>query len=525
MTLRAVIWTAVSSEAQAADDKASLEFQLDRARAWCTENDATVVAMLRIPGFSRDYFDFREFAEDLWEEYKSDAGFQLLNLWKTRGYDVFVVWDGSRFGRTQSLHARVIEETTYMGASLQILRTNTRVEFKNQRPFIAIDGFYSATEKDKLRERYDMGMNDRARRGLSTSGGPIMSHLVIQKDGQDALIVDESLRRLWDDLKTVLLRTPRVPYHTLETVLFTEFGHVDPKTGVRHAPYKFHGLLHNPYFWGHSARQYSAHLGSWAYDVSQPIPAPVVLYRNAHTPVYQGEDAELVIGALIARSENRRPPDERRGTWFSRLIICDECLRLHAVEQFKYKSHVSRYSRCATGKNGLARQRGYTCTQRHGVKELAIRKYVDDWLHQILSQDDFPQDLRNDPLVIDHTPALQRDLETAQKQLTRLQIEQSLATSLPVIESYRETIHTVGIRIEALQTQLRAALRDTSESRVAHRQQTAFHELQRIGPDDLWSLPISVINQLLRDLLGPWRIRARDGQLIGRIRYNHRIIE
>src|SRR5829696_4932767 len=59
---------------------------------------------------------------------------------------------------------------------------------------------------------------------------PSLSHKWVRNDAGKLLQleIDESKRRLWDDLATVLLQG--ISYRHIETVLYERFGHVDERT-------------------------------------------------------------------------------------------------------------------------------------------------------------------------------------------------------------------------------------------------------------------------------------------------------
>src|SRR5947207_14393473 len=104
MSLRAVIWCAVSTKEQTASEKDGLPSQEARGRELSDHNGWALVAVLRVPGHSRRYIDIHECARDMAVQ-GIDAFNQLLDLWAHTAFDVLIVRDGDRFARTQSLHA------------------------------------------------------------------------------------------------------------------------------------------------------------------------------------------------------------------------------------------------------------------------------------------------------------------------------------------------------------------------------------------------------------------------------------
>src|SRR5258708_28583828 len=107
--LRAVIWAAVSTKEQT-QDKDSLPNQIEAGKALCVANDWQLIRTLEVPGFSRDYFDIQECADDMAKE-GITAFKELLTLWDQRAFDILIVRGADRFARTQALHSRVVEYT------------------------------------------------------------------------------------------------------------------------------------------------------------------------------------------------------------------------------------------------------------------------------------------------------------------------------------------------------------------------------------------------------------------------------
>src|SRR5690349_16627532 len=104
--LRALGWLAVSTAEQAKDEKESIPAQKRDIGEVCKDRGWTLVDMLEVPGFSRNYLTLREFADEALKE-GIDAGIKLEAHLQARDFDVFVVRDGDRFGRSQALFAYI----------------------------------------------------------------------------------------------------------------------------------------------------------------------------------------------------------------------------------------------------------------------------------------------------------------------------------------------------------------------------------------------------------------------------------
>jgi DNA invertase Pin-like site-specific DNA recombinase len=98
MSLRAVIWCAVSTLAQTADDKDSLPSQETAARELCKQNGWVIADVLIVPGHSRFYIDIHDCAHDMAAK-GINAFYRLIELWEQEAFDVLVCRDFNRFAR------------------------------------------------------------------------------------------------------------------------------------------------------------------------------------------------------------------------------------------------------------------------------------------------------------------------------------------------------------------------------------------------------------------------------------------
>jgi len=101
MTFRALIFCAVSTEAQATEDKASLDVQLEQCRAVCAARHWPVVKELRVEGHSRNYAWLHEIIRDC-PEYG-----ELVRLIESEAADLVVCAAYDRLWRTDALRAQV----------------------------------------------------------------------------------------------------------------------------------------------------------------------------------------------------------------------------------------------------------------------------------------------------------------------------------------------------------------------------------------------------------------------------------
>ena len=147
--LRAILLTAVSSPQQATSDKESLEMQERDLRALAAREGWDVIDVLRIPGHSRRYFNYHEFAEDM-RAAGFDAADKMFAHWRARDFDVLAVWMGDRLSREQSMFAEIIARTIDARATIYDLKSGGWIKEDNYRMYAAMSGYAAASAIDAL---------------------------------------------------------------------------------------------------------------------------------------------------------------------------------------------------------------------------------------------------------------------------------------------------------------------------------------------------------------------------------------
>jgi DNA invertase Pin-like site-specific DNA recombinase len=193
--LCAILWCAVSTAGQAADDKDSLPTQEADARSLCEREGWRIADVLRVPGHSRRYIDIHECARDMRLE-GIDAFDKLIRHWEAGDFDVLLVRDASRFARTQALHAYVVERTIDSGARIFSLQDGF-IDETNYRMWIAMGGYSAAGEIDNLKKKRQIGFDARARRGLPVNAKVVASHKLLrdEKTGKALKVVIDGDKR------------------------------------------------------------------------------------------------------------------------------------------------------------------------------------------------------------------------------------------------------------------------------------------------------------------------------------------
>jgi DNA invertase Pin-like site-specific DNA recombinase len=513
--LRAILGCAVSSPEQAEDEKQSLETQERLLREKATAEGWEVVDVLVIPGFSRRYYNWPEFAADALRA-GIDAPTRLMEHWRRGDFDVLAWRYGSRFAREQSIFGEVVARTIDGGGRVYTLQDGW-IDRANYRMFIAMGGYTAATEIDKLVAGREEGMKRRAERGLRTGPSVIFSHLPMfdAKGKEIGKRVDESKRRLWDDVLTLLLEG--VPWNRFEIELLERFGHAQPD-GRPYFNRAFYDILHTPTFWGHTAWNYRAKgkpnrtkTGFWVFEEGRPVPEGVHIYYHTHEPVYTGEQADRAIAELKRRGTLIRGGAAPAYTSpFSGLLVCAECGYLLSYHRSTTSGYVS--YRCMSRFYGRHYPQRAACTQRGGIAVAAIRAWLDAWMQPGLESG--RADMLFQPQQTTDRPAqLAAEIDAATKYLRglikqRADVEGSAARLLA--DEIRSASSHLD-RLEALLADERAA--EQERAKISDAQQQALEYIRDMP--DFWEQDTRVIHQYLAQLFGDWRMMYLDKQILG----------
>lgn len=507
---RAISWAAVSSAVQADDDRESIPTQIAENEAAAQKLGLALADTLVVPGHSRRYLDFHELAEDARAK-GIDAFDKLLNHIRAKDFDVLLCRDGDRFARSQALHAFIVESVIEAGARIYSLADGW-IDKTNYRMFIAMGGYRSAGDIDKLVARRDMGMRGRIKRGLP-SNRLIDCYLPVRDERTGemlGIVPDPALHQLFVDVATLLL--DGVPYTELGVKLYTEYHHVNkkgaPLWGRAIARY-----LYSPTFWGHSAYRHRVNRtygksSRWVYDDTEPVPEGVVLTRNTHEPIYTGELGERVKAELRRREDmvGKRVP---RGPYpMTGLIYCGECGRRMTVHSNYHGKHVY----ACTMAYSKEVYKG-VCSNRKLIKESEALELVRELLLAAIdpNTDVFP--LLNKQAA-SRLNSLRDELTTLRSQLDTMVAEQVTLKSTVARQAYAQQIDNIAARIEVVEGQLfdtdaaeRSAMRATIE-RDKLLKWIAAH-----GVDALLSDEAHKINQVLRVVLTNVQIRGKEGKV------------
>lgn len=508
MSIRAIIFLAVSSQTQADFDKVSLDEQERLCRQWCDRNGAQIVAVLRVDGYPRSETDIVT-ALDEFASLGVTAYADLRRAWAARSFDVLVAYHSSRLGRSQSLYTYVVENTIRSGAAVHII-LGGRIDSENMEFGIAMGGIQARGESRRWIEMNRAAVRKRIERGLPASR-PILSHRVLRDESGKAtrLVVDENKRVLFNDAAKLIL--DGVAWQQIEIDLYRKFGHLNKKGSI-YTPATMYRVMHSPMFWGHSAYNYSQYIQSapmmlWAFGRETPPPTDVIIYYDTHEPMYTGDLAGAIKAELYRRITMANGRSGNVVREFSRLLRCSTC--------GGYMTYINTSMRCTSQYKPTSSQFSF-CNETDVVRLAYIRSWLETFLSQFTSIEAIhaaagaeDQSINLDDLhqsVIIITRRIQRlaerladvpddAVQDVNDQMKRLTEERSM----------------IQLRIDREIARRSAGERDRAQS------QHALDDILKIGWREFWNLPAMTINQTLHAVFGRWRLAVQGGQIIGLI--------
>lgn len=517
---KAIVFISVSSQEQA--KKVSLADQERDGYAAAKRLGAEVIKVLAVRGFSRSESDIELFLQEM-AEIQEYAFHELRDLWRANhrnraknlplAFDLLIVREHSRLGRSNSLHAWVIENVLRSGAEVYLYNKDRLMsDVKSSRIDIAFGGYESTSEIDNNVLRMQKGIDDVVKKGLPGTRPPFPFRIVRDSLGKRVRVeIDETQRPILDRLYELLMSG--VAYAEWEVRLAQE-GFINPSSGKRYHPNYFYFCLHNPHWWGNSSRfHYGRPLGEWIWRPTE-TPDGVVIHYNTHEPVWTGKQAEAAQAEIRRRSESvtgRANPATPK--LFTGLIVCDECgtscihRQPRGLHYWVCVCHIRRY---ASGRN---------CSQRRHTKQEKIIKYISDLFAYLVSIDSVERawrELQSDAT----TPIIDLDAIQARIVQTNAEIRNLISLQISAPENtravYSSMIEEKSKLLETYQQQLLKATHDQSmQTQVLQEFSRGFEAIKTIGIQEFWSLPALEINQTLHAVFGKTRLRLRDGEVVG----------
>ena len=167
--LRVGIWTAVSSREQAADDKASLPDQEQAGRDLAAALNACVVAVYRVPGHTRDIWDWHEAETDI-PAYRA-----LREDLQAGRLDLLWILDPDRAGRDPALAQQMFSLANKSGCEIYTATAPHPIgqQSPGHRYLYAIQAVRAGEDQALRVRRYHSGMTNRVHvRGLIPNNCP-----------------------------------------------------------------------------------------------------------------------------------------------------------------------------------------------------------------------------------------------------------------------------------------------------------------------------------------------------------------
>lgn len=193
---RAISWVAVSSKPQF--EKESPDEQRKENQVAADRIGAEIVAVLEVPGQSREYMEYTE-AETNIVAYR-----QLREMLKAGAVDLLIARDMSRLGRRSALAQQVVGICHAAGCAVylrssppQSLEASEQAMSLGSQITYGIEGLFAQIEMINLRKRFEFGMAARIRSGKMPGKPPFGYRQV-----GDSYIVEASeaaqVRRIFD---------------------------------------------------------------------------------------------------------------------------------------------------------------------------------------------------------------------------------------------------------------------------------------------------------------------------------------
>lgn len=500
--LRAILWTAVSTKAQAEDDKASLPAQEADLRALADREGWDVIDVLKVPGHSRRYLDWHGLVNDSLKV-GIDAFDKLQRHFDRRDFEILAVRDADRFARTQTLNAYIVESVMDAGAVIWTL-SEGKVD-EQYRMFIAMSGYRAAAAVDQLKKHREMALNTKPDRGLPVAGMPIWSHRFPRNELGKVVgvVVDESKRRAFNDLAELIL--DGVQWEDIARIM-NERGY-RKDDGTSFSPEFFRKTVCHPMWWGHAARyfrgrKHGSYSGAWTYDESYPAPEDVKIWRSVYPAVWTGDEAEEIKAELRRRhSMMKGRADTENTRRFTGLLVCASCgfnLASKTTPRWLGMNCGQRYSK-----------RG--CDQPNTISERRIISFLTPLLQELKRVRD-PQKIFGDTgrertqQSLDLARADLEKVHSKARAMAGLYAENAGTALQDIYASELKKLEQQAAELEASIRRAEADLAAITPNRAA---------VEELDLETFWQQPPRVINQQLHAIFGMWRLVVDHGKIVG----------
>ena len=391
---RAAIYTRVSSEAQADEDKVSLDEQARDIEAHCAGKGYTVTARYEDveSGVSRTRPGFRRLQAD------AMAG----------ALDVVVAWKADRLARSGSAMGDLLDALEPHRVAVETVRETFDKRYAELMAAIA------RLERESIRERTAMGKRGAARQGRIPQGRPPFGY-TIGADGRAEVVDDEA---------------------DVVRVMFTMYAE-----GQRIQPIQAYAEAMTGRPWSsaraHKVLSRSAYKGRWTYEGIE-VPFPAIVDEQTWDTVQR-----------LKKSRRRKAsgPREKHSWLLGKLVRCVCGSAMGGFVKQRSGKEPLLYYRCHGKQRGLGR----ACKGRSYVRADRLEPLVWYEVRDILTDaDSFYNAVSGD----DEDGSMAADLDAAQRDLAKVDTENNRLTRIYVsgVIPEAEYIHQRKYITERLET-------------------------------------------------------------------------
>lgn len=515
MDRRGIIVCAVSTPEQV--KLTSLDQQEKDGRAFFEQEHIELIEVLRLDGYSRNFYTLREFVAYATKKGSKDAAkFERYLL--EGGFDVMWVRATNRVAREQSINAEVINRAVKECKAQIYSQVDGWITKSNRRGVVAITGFRDSSEGDETRIKRQTGIKGRLAKNAPVSARVPISHTIIRV-GKEPTAVEVRVNEAFQPAihAAIKLLTEGVPYYSLERELYTRFG-IGDERGQPYSDLRFRTMFYNAHFWGNNVIRWKEHSpyaninGLWAFDPGEPLPSGVEVVYGAWEPAVTGDEANALKTIMRQRHDSKNNIGKAYPNPFALLIVCDICRGHYSYNRKPRKNHVDHYYFCA---HSIAvRYHETACRNTRLLRMDDIIEYVNGEIDRWLQDGAVPftasrpgeQSERDYDRLQRESRQLERSLETLADELLRADDD--------LKDLFRKRLRAAKNELAAAQRQL--AELQVSERRqieVSLRQQASLAQIREIGLPRFWTQPPAIVNAQLRDLFGDYRLTAADGEL------------
>ena len=463
--MKAATYIRVSSEAQAEEDKVSLDEQRADIEAYAAQRDYEIVAGYRDvgSGVSRDRPDFQRMQADA----------------MARTFDVIVAWTADRLARSGSAMGDLLEAARPSGVDIQTVKGTFDWRYAELLAAVA------KMERENIRDRMSLGKRGAAKRGRIPSSAIPYGYERCKETGKPVVVEAgaDVVRRLF------------AGYASNDTSTKELTAKFEVETGLQWSSGRIHKVLNQ-----------TAYIGHWVYGKTEKVKTrdgatiihqrPVEQHVEISFPRIIDSDLWDKVHAIKDARRRFSTRAERTPYLLAKLVFCDECGSLMSGEQ---RDENAGYGyRCRGQKT-----KGLRCRQPSIVAGPQLEGAVWDEACAVLQD---PESFWDKMGTEGETQRLVADIETAQKRLDSLQTKDTRAVSLYVHGQIDDTELTRQRRPIAAQIEdTKAHMIDLQARQASAHERQALSDsvsawAQRIG-DGLDALDLPARREVLRQVL------------------------